>query len=244
MGQSYIDVYLTVQNITNEQDREKVTHQLANCSFWEESELFKQICREVTLSQHAWSRIAYIKLQSSDQEMFAGLIDVARDVVHNPISNTGQPGLAEPQPALDLEPLPSAAPEIESSSVAPAEPVADQTEADTTTLPGNSPTESEPEATALENPIDQDLSQTVASQDDQVPSQTIASQDDQDPVEQAMQELLSNAITSSTQVSLAEAQALQWGRGSGRVTNAANVSANTNLELERNSQFESLPSIA
>ncbi len=83
LGQSYIDVFQSVQAIDDETRREQITHQLACCSFWEESDLAKQISREVTLSQHAWSRIAYIKLQKVDKVMFAGLVNVARSVLHS-----------------------------------------------------------------------------------------------------------------------------------------------------------------
>ncbi|PSR17299.1 hypothetical protein C8255_13400 [filamentous cyanobacterium CCP3] len=228
MGQSYIDVYQAVQNIADEQERDKVTHQLANCSFWEESELSKQVSREVTLSQHAWSRIAYIKLQAPDQEMFAGLIGVARDVVHSPSSHP----VAKPQPAIAPESPPPAPPEADSSSVAPAPPAPEPTEANITTLPGDSLGNSEPETTAVENPTEPDSSQPASSQTDP------------DPVEQAIQKLLSTAIASSTQVPPAGAPTLQWGRGSGRVTNADDASNHTNPELHRVFQRETLPDIA
>ena len=232
LGQSYIDVFEAVHNIADEQERDKIAHQLPDCSFWEESELSKQIGREVTLSQHAWSRIAYIKLQAADQEMFAGLINVARDVVHSHSCLPGQTAVADPQPAIAPEPPPTAVPEessAESSSETPVQPVAEQAEADPTALIDSSPTESEPEAIASESPVEGE------------PSQTVPTESDPDPVEQAMQKLLSTAIAAANQVPSAEVPTLQWGRGSGRVTNTA---TSTNPELQHVFQSESLPDIA
>lgn len=88
LGQSYVDVFHSVQTITDDLEQNRITAVLADCSFWEESELLKLISREVTLSHHAWSHIAYMKLRETDQAMFAGLVDVARMVVLSPNDST------------------------------------------------------------------------------------------------------------------------------------------------------------
>lgn len=207
LGQSYIDVFQSVQAIDDEARREQITHQLACCSFWEESDLAKQISREVTLSQHAWSRIAYIKLQKVDQAMFAGLVDVARSVLHShdheptpepqpasalnaaePASNPAE--LSEPQPAITLK-----AAEPASNPAEPSEPQPEISEHQEDPMPSLSLVESPP---VVDPPL------TAA-----------------DPMEQAMQQLWSMAeeIQASTPEGV-EALSAQWGRGSGRASDS------------------------
>ncbi|WP_156119744.1 hypothetical protein [Leptolyngbya sp. KIOST-1] len=166
LGQSYIDVYQAVQTIADESDREKIALLLACCSFWEESELSKLISCEVTLSQHAWSRIAYIKLQEADQEMFAGLVNVARDVVHNYGMYPGQSIAGEP-PAAAVEPSPAEPPALEHSpaaveSVVTAEPPTAAPEPVVTAAEDSPadlaapPVEEQPEAEVIPEPVSAD----------------------------------------------------------------------------------------
>lgn len=81
LGHSYIDVFSSIQTIADEQDRQRLGEYLAICSYWEESDLSKLFSHDVTLSYHAWNRLAYMKIQSGDQELFQNLINVARNVV-------------------------------------------------------------------------------------------------------------------------------------------------------------------
>lgn len=81
LGQSYIDVFSSIQTLAEEQDRQRLGQLLASCGYWEESDLSKLFSHDVTLSYHAWNRLAYMKIQSGDQELFQNLINAARNVV-------------------------------------------------------------------------------------------------------------------------------------------------------------------
>jgi hypothetical protein len=202
LGQSYVDVFQSVQTIDDEAKREQIARQLACCSFWEESDLAKQISREVTLSQHAWNRIAYIKLQKADQEMFAGLIGVARSVLH---SHDHEP-MAELQPAPIETTTPASSPVLPSDAQ-PELPAADSAAA---TEPSS---QAETIDLKKEDDLTPPLSRVVNLPVVAPPSSTV------DPVEQAMQELW--AITAEATTSTppgAEVVSAQWGRGSGRAT--------------------------
>lgn len=81
LGQSYADIFTSVQQIADEPLRQAVMAQLAKCSFWEESELSQMFSCEVTLSYQAWNRLAYMRPQRNDQDMFQNLVNAAREVV-------------------------------------------------------------------------------------------------------------------------------------------------------------------
>ncbi len=273
LGQSYIDIYQSVQAMAEEHHRDAVAHQLAPCSFWEESEILKLISREVTLTQHAWSRIAYIKLQKADQEMFAGLINTALSVVHNP---------SEP-PALVTAPV----------DPSPAEPVNDNSEENPEDSAPLAVTESheeiapEAESTVVElsepgddstlnqvNVMDQELDEDVtpAAEDDtpittdppepkdnNLPAPAVAELPDQDesvalPKESqphapdADSDPIEQAMQELWSIALASngtsaPPTLQWGRGSGRISAADALSFIPRADRPQSPQ-SSLPGIA
>ena len=244
--QSYIDIYQSVQEVADEQERNKVALYLAGCSFWEESELAKLVSCEVTLSQHAWSRIAYIKLQQVDQEMFAGLINVARSVVHNhgeqhhPVVTATPPPLA-PGAQATIEAL-AIIGEPQSSpypgKVAPSTPEStDQAEA------GSAIAEpAVPDSASVET-----LTATHEAMDSRPDEgQLTPASNETDLVEQAMKELWTIAIAAQTQAPPAPTPNMQWGRGSGRATEGPDTTASSNSaqDIRLAFQRQSLPGIA
>ena len=152
LGQSYIDVFSSIQAIPHEPDRQRLGEILASCGYWEESDLSKLFSHDVTLSYHAWNRLAYMKIQSGDQELFQNLINAARAVVlqqrqaANPIAgNAGndllaapaspspveaeQPVSPEPVAVEETQTAPQIAPEDPQPPVEPVAPVALEVEA-------------------------------------------------------------------------------------------------------------------
>ncbi|MBD2428016.1 hypothetical protein [Phormidium sp. FACHB-1136] len=81
LGQSYADVFSSIQTMADPQEGQRLSSSLASCAYWEESDLSKLFSRDVTLSYHAWSRLAYMKIQNGDRDLFQNLINVAREVV-------------------------------------------------------------------------------------------------------------------------------------------------------------------
>jgi hypothetical protein len=272
LGQSYIDVYESVQSIADEQHRETVAQSLAGCSFWEESKLAKLISRDVTLSHHAWSRIAYLKLQPADQDMFAGLITVARSVVHSPEADPAPApaSLAEstpPDPAptslteSSPPPEPAAATTPDNPiDVAPPEPSAPPAEAtsDPTPVTALEPTPLSSEActeepsevcaepspeTCTEEPCTESFPEAFTAALDDTTSLNLAADGETDPVEQAMRELWTSAISNHTQPPATDIATAHWGRGSGRIAEASNPSTSDRQDLPR-AMHQTLPGIA
>ncbi|QQE64050.1 hypothetical protein GFS31_07220 [Leptolyngbya sp. BL0902] len=111
LGQSYVDVFGTIQTIVDDQDRQRLTSYLASCAYWEESDLSKLFSQDVTLSYHAWSRLAYMKIHNGDQELFQNLIKAARTVMVQQRQMTDPVGQDQPTPSELLTPSPSQSPE-------------------------------------------------------------------------------------------------------------------------------------
>lgn len=115
LGQSYADVFSTIQAMADDQDRQRLASYLANCAYWEESDLSKLFSQDVTLSYHAWSRLAYMKIHNGDQTLFQNLVNAARNVVRQQRQATdsieqvrpNEPLTASPsQPAANDQPQP------------------------------------------------------------------------------------------------------------------------------------------
>lgn len=102
LGQSYVDVFGTIQTLADDQDRQRLASYLASCAYWEESDLSKLFSQDVTLSYHAWSRLAYMKIHNGDQELFQNLINAARAVMLQQRQATNPVDQARPSEALPV----------------------------------------------------------------------------------------------------------------------------------------------
>lgn len=247
LGQSYADVFSSIQGVADEQERQRLGQSLASCAYWEESDLSKLFSQEVTLSYHAWNRLAYMKLQNGDQELFQNLVNAARDVIlqhrqaADPLLSQASdapvpqvnpvPIEAEPQPPTlvaqeSTEPatLEASQPEVPPIQP-PVEPVMVNAAEDAPLLPDQT-AESALPATAdavLPTPVVPMPTPVNLPPVPPLIHPEVASSMAADPVEVAMQELLAMATSSSNGAHHGSPtwDMLDSGRGTGRIDPAA-----------------------
>lgn len=241
LGQSYVDVFSSIQAMADETDRQRLGEVLASCGYWEESDLSKLFSHDVTLSYHAWNRLAYMKIQSGDQELFQNLINAARDVVlqqrqaAHPIAGTtandllaatASPSPVEPEPPISPEPVAVEEDQIEPTNpepiVDPVEPVSLEAEASLPPQIEDSAPVAEAAAPTnvlpLSAPVPLPTPPVHPEMEGQPHRPTAA-----DPIEVAMQELWAMATANRNGAHHGQplGEILASGRGTGRIDPAA-----------------------
>lgn len=225
LGQSYADVFNSIQAVTDDQDRQRLGTYLAVCAYWEESDLAKLFSHEVTLSYHAWNRLAYMKTQNGDQELFQNLIQAARHVLLHHRQETDPMAGAKAEAVLPPQATPTPAESVNSEPLEEETALAPLEEA----IPLPAPTEVAP-AAAMTPPTDAPAASLVSMPAPMTLPPTPPTFHPEvigqpgiptalNPIEVAMQELWTMATSASngTHANQPLGNLSDPGRGSGRI---------------------------